>query len=236
VANIPQDENFGRQKTFMRKIFISTILTSLILFSCQTSEDKANVKTQVNIDSLQKEALDAANNNVAERDSVCKCIDTNLFNPNKFLPPFDKSEKVVLYDFNTILSPGASTKTWEGLLKGSPINKNINAIEIIKEIELTNDNKKELQHILFDKIEKCSQDNYSTPVTDCAYDPHHCLVFFDKKGVAIDFLEICFICDARRSSRKNDFGSFCGNTYCDLRQFAKKLGIDKKRLFGEWCK
>ncbi|MES2679413.1 MAG: hypothetical protein V4635_05985 [Bacteroidota bacterium] len=220
----------------MKKYLISTVLISSLLFSCQTGEDKSNVMTETNTDSLEKEALAAANNYTAEKDSVCKCIDTNLFDPNKFLPPFDKSEKVVLYDFNTILSPGTSTKTWEGLLKGSPINKNVKAIEVIKEIELTDDNKKELQHILFDKIEKCSTDKYSTLGTDCLYDPHHCFVFFDKKGVAIDFLEICFICDARRSSRKNEFGSFCGNTYCDLREFAKKLGVDKKRVFGEWCK
>ena len=220
----------------MKKYIISIILTSLLLFSCQTNENKANVKSQNNTDSLEKEALVDVNNYTFEKDSVCKCIDTNLFNQKRFLPPFDKSEKVVLSDFNTILSPGTSTKIWEGLLYGTQINKNNSTIEIIKEIELTYNNKKELQHILFNKIEKCSTDNYSTPVNDCTYYPHHCLVFFDKKGVAIDFLELCFTCDNRRSSRKNEFGSFCGNTYCDLRQFVKKLGIDKDRVSGEWCK
>ena len=57
----------------MKKYLISTILTSLVLFSCQTSEDIANIKTQANIDSLKKEALAVANNYTAERDSVCKC-------------------------------------------------------------------------------------------------------------------------------------------------------------------
>jgi hypothetical protein len=217
----------------MIKYLISSFFTLFLLFSCQPRERTEKISTKVDTNSIANDSLAEENYQTLSKDSICKCIDTNLFNSNKFLPPFNNSKKIVLYDFNSKAGFGKSTKSWEELINGSSINKK--SIKLLNVIELTYQNQIELQHILFDKIEKCKTDNYYQPVTDCAYNPHHCIVFYDNNGNAIDFLEICFICDSKRSSNKNDFGSFCGDTYCELRKFAQKVGIDKKRLFGEWC-
>lgn len=200
-----------------------------------TERDKVKAGTKAYYDSLkEQEFVRPAAAYKAKADSTCNCLDTSVFDGSNSLPPFNSSKRIVLYDFNSVLSPGTSTKSWAGLLKGIPLNTHVYAIEIVKEIELTDQDKKTLQHILFDRVLRCTTDNY--PVADCLYDPHHCLVFYDKKGRALDFLEICFMCDARRSSLRNNFSAFCGNTYCDLRQFAKERGCNKNRLFADWCR
>src|SRR5688572_15564080 len=78
-----------------------------------------------------------------QRDSVCKCIDTTIFDGHNFLPPFDRTAKIILYNFNGILSSGESTKSWNNLLNGYPVNTDkLYTIEFLNEFELTAENTK----------------------------------------------------------------------------------------------
>lgn len=195
----------------MTRLFIGVII--LLLVSCsekQLSNDNISV---------------VSNNDTIER--KCECIDTLIVDSLNPKPPFNEVSKIISYEFkDTIMK---ASPTYENIIANGKLNRKY----IIKEVDITS-KKEELEKILFNKTEKCNNGTL-TFALDCAYNPHHCIVFYNKKGIATDFIEICFICDMKMTSTNNSFGVFCGKTYCELRNLFKECGYKTERLYLEQC-
>jgi len=96
----------------------------------------------------------------------------------------------------------------------------------------------DLEKILFNRAVVCKPGSVNfadSLISDCLYQPHHCIVFYNASNTPISFVEVCFICEDIMADKKVKWGAFCGDTYCDLKNLFSKAGIDKKTLVLEAC-
>lgn len=58
------------------------------------------------------------------------------------------------------------------------------------------------------------------------FDPHHAIVFTNKEGKIIEYIEICFLCsNIYSSSAKINPGNFCEGKYNLLKKLFRKIGV-----------
>jgi hypothetical protein len=66
---------------------------------------------------------------------------------------------------------------------------------------------------------------YSNSETKC-YQPRNAILFYDKDGDLLEYLEICFTCDGRRLSWEAKNIDWCGTKYKNLIQIFRQNGIE----------
>jgi hypothetical protein len=195
-------------QSFFSKITI-ILIAAVLMLSC--SNKKAEQKRRQELeDSLNKVFTTSLENQIQK----CNCLDTFIVKDTDKHPLFE-GKKIISYTYKENIFK--DSPEYENIIEGGKLNR-----KILKEQVLNNEQVLTLAKILYNRKKLCDNGQLIR-IADCGYNPHHCLVFYDKKNKAVDFIEICFICDAKMGS-KNYFGDFCGQTYCDLRKLFKELG------------
>jgi hypothetical protein len=168
-----------------------------------------------------------------DRVEKCDCIDTVAVTSGRNFFPFNKSTKIVAYQFFGHYNYSHDTFS-DSLTDSLKLLGNVFQRKIINKKILTPEQTLLLEKVFYNRIRVCD-DGQLTSAHDCGFDPHHGFIFYGDKDNPIADIELCFICEDYRSNPSKSFGPLCGWTYCDLRMFYKDMGFDTTALMLEEC-
>lgn len=169
-----------------------------------------------------------------------RCRETIQFSVSKRrkLYPFNQANKIELvafediYNYKNNFDPDTTPSPRLQLLKYSSKYRNNSTIKseqefnlppfvVIKTLGMAS--KDSLSHILFNI--KYAGVIYSNSTTKC-YQPRNAILFYDKDGGLLEYLEICFTCDGNRLSWKAKNIDWCDSKYKNLKQIFRQNGVE----------
>lgn len=190
----------------MSKIFkILSFVILPLLFSCNSNinaEKQPNTFEKEVDESMQKQEEEMAQND-------CVYRKTEQLRSNTF--PFDACDKIELVSHPAHEIDGDSVV----------VNGKFTVPNIQETYELNSEQIDSLFSILYYHSSKV-ENPISFPL-DCGFNPRHTLIF-SKKNKVISTLEVCLECQVYRSNNAG-FGDFCNETWCNLFDFFKWVGI-----------
>lgn len=132
--------------------------------------------------------------------------------------PFSKANKIEVVSYiNRELWDTIENKTTEGI---ASINKN----QIKERVTLTKEQTDNLFKFLF--IDECPLVNS----TSRCFKPRHMIVFYDKYGKELDYIEVCLECGTSESGMNFSYNGICNERADELGGIFREAGI---KYFGE---
>jgi len=175
----------------MRYIIIVIIILN---FGCRTKE-------------ATNQNIDGPDTVLADDEGETGCIYNKTEKKPESTIPFDKSDKVELVSYSA---------RRDGYSNDELIQDGKFTVKEIKQrIKLNKMQIDSLFSILYNS-KKIRQGNNES-VADC-YNPRHSVVFY-QNGRGTAFLEVCFECCGKRTTKGLDFGEFCDEKWCTLQRF-----------------
>lgn len=215
----------------------------IFLFVCFVGYSQKETKNTVKIKSSKAIKVDWAKETKAHG-----CKETKLYDVkqrNSFYP-FTHAFKIALVSFEdidnyrdnyvpdtTFLNNGKYNTSYPSfqLFKFSSKHRNSNymykvddfALPPFKKIViLSSSSRDSLSNILFNS--KYLGHIRMSPEVKC-YQPRNAILFYDKEGNLLEYLEICFNCSGRRLSWNNSNIDWCDSKYEKLGQLFRQSGI-----------
>jgi len=152
-----------------------------------------------------------------EKNSVCTYRNNFTQAQRRLFYPFNKTDKISLISFDNPYGELSSRIPVEKRKLNSKLVKerrDLSALEIDK-----------LTDLIYNYGFKSKEYGWIEDHGAC-YDPHNGILFFNEKGLVIEYIEICFDCIGQRtSSDKIKLGENCLEKFSLLRGFFSSLDI-----------
>jgi hypothetical protein len=168
------------------------------------------------------------------------CLDKNTYTSTQRLGffPFNKAVKIKLISYNNatqnspIIIDGESPKaipaedTMAVFTPMAPNKYHVNYHRVIEPYDLTPDGIDSLTDILLN-VGFLSKKAYNYPDVTCnCYMPQDAILFIDRKGNTVQYIEFCFDCEHYNySSSKIKLGEFCTQKFGILKAFFRNHGL-----------
>jgi len=142
--------------------------------------------------------------------------------------PYNISEKIVLATYHQQKPGVAGGEMWSYFVSMEEDKSLFDKLRFEDYVELNSSQKDELTNLIFNY--GYLKDSNVRMSSGC-YMPNNAILFLDKDDNLLEYIEICFDCNAFRSSNKEiDLGDECMQKMDLLNEFFLKSGIKKTRM------
>ncbi len=138
--------------------------------------------------------------------------------------PFHTAAKVEVIAFPN-RNDWDRTHKYDTLVKDGKLHFNTKMIK--QRITLTIAQQQEAYDLLYNQ-DHCESSSFSM-----CYSPRHAFIFYDAKGTATTYMEVCFQCSKANMEDKYKWNEQCREMYQTLAQFVKRVGISNWLEQGE---